>query len=59
MADVLALVIPKEKPMEGEVLWRKRQALHIAAQLPENREAALAVLDYTRELIDGFLVKGT
>jgi len=28
--------------------WRKRHALQIAAQLPENPEDAEAVLNYTR-----------
>jgi hypothetical protein len=35
--------------------WRKRHALQIAAQLPENQEDAEAVLNYTRELLIGFM----
>ena len=30
----------------------KRHAIQIATQLPENREEALRVLDYARELVD-------
>lgn len=35
--------------------WRKRHAIQIASQLPENIEDALAVLDYVRELVTVFL----
>ena len=60
MVDVVALVIPKENgrpPSLGEVRWRKRQAVQIAAQLPEDKEAALAVLEYARSLVLDFLDK--
>jgi hypothetical protein len=35
--------------------WHKRQAIQIAAALPETREDALMVLDLARELVEGFL----
>ena len=34
--------------------WLKRQAIQITAQLPENIEDSLRVLDYAKELIEGF-----
>jgi hypothetical protein len=34
---------------------RRRTALHIAAQLPEDRDDALKVLDYAREIVEKFL----
>jgi hypothetical protein len=37
--------------------WRKRQAVQIAAQLPENPADAHAVLDYAKELLDTFLAE--
>lgn len=41
-----------------ETLWLKRQALQIVMQLPDEREEALKVLGYARELVDGFLSEG-
>jgi len=38
--------------------WKKRQALHLAAQLPENPQDALAVLDHARDLVTRFLLAG-
>jgi hypothetical protein len=35
--------------------WQKRQAIQVAAALPENREDALIVLDLARELVENFL----
>lgn len=35
--------------------WLRRQAIQIAAQLPENTEDALLVLDLTKALVEGFL----
>lgn len=35
--------------------WRKRHAIQIVAQLPENPEDALAVLNYARDLVVDFL----
>lgn len=35
--------------------WHRRQAIQIAAQLPENGEDALIVLGLARELVDAFL----
>lgn len=43
---------------EKGVLWRRRQALQLVAQLPENAEDALAVLDYARDLVVNFLGAG-
>lgn len=37
--------------------WRKRQAIQIAAQLPENAADARAVLLYATELLNGFLTE--
>lgn len=37
--------------------WRRRHAIQIAAQLPENPKDAVAVLEYARELVDVFLAK--
>lgn len=36
--------------------WRRRTAIQIAAQLPDNPDDALVVLDYARELV-GFLAR--
>lgn len=33
----------------------RRQAIQITAQLPDNTAEALAVLDYARDLVTGFL----
>jgi hypothetical protein len=33
----------------------KRMAVQIASQLPEDESEALAILDYTRELLTGYL----
>lgn len=35
--------------------WLRRQAIQIAAQLPEDRSDAAGILLYARELIVGFL----
>ncbi len=35
--------------------WLKRQAIQITAQLPENTEDALAVLEHAKALVEGFL----
>lgn len=35
--------------------WQKRQAIQIAAQLPDNPRDALAVLEYAKEIVDKFL----
>lgn len=35
--------------------WLRRQAIQIAAQLPEKREDALAVLAYAKTLTEDFL----
>lgn len=36
--------------------WMRRHAIQIAAQLPEDPKEALAVLELTRDLIEGFLL---
>lgn len=33
----------------------RRQALQLATQLPEGRDAALAVIEYLRQLVDNFV----
>lgn len=43
--------------MEDRDKWLKRQAIQIAAQLPDNSEDALAILEYAVELIQVFLGK--
>ncbi|MCU1293061.1 MAG: hypothetical protein JWP08_1911 [Bryobacterales bacterium] len=35
--------------------WHRRHAVQIAAQLPENPEDALIVLDLAKSLVEGFL----
>jgi hypothetical protein len=35
--------------------WRRRHALQIVAQLPENHDDAIAVLELAKELVNGFL----
>lgn len=35
--------------------WHRRHAIQLAAQLPENPEDALLVLDLVRALVEGFL----
>jgi hypothetical protein len=39
--------------------WLRRQSIGIAAQLPENKEDALAVLRYAQELVTGFIFAET
>jgi len=35
--------------------WRRRQAVQLAAQLPESRADALAVIEYVKEIAEGHL----
>lgn len=35
--------------------WHRRHAVQIAAQLPENLDDAIRVLDLTRQLVEAFL----
>jgi hypothetical protein len=35
--------------------WHRRQAIQVAAALPETREDALTVLELARELVESFL----
>lgn len=35
--------------------WHRRHAIQLAAQLPENPEDALLVLELTRQLVEEFL----
>ena len=39
----------------GDADWRRRHALNMAGQLPENVNDALAILDLLRELVLTFL----
>lgn len=39
----------------GRIDWRRRQALQIASQLPEDPKDALAVLDHAKTLVERFL----
>ena len=43
--------------MSGKGDWRRRHAIQIAAQLPEDAEDALIVLECARELVEGFLAR--
>lgn len=47
-----------KKQPPGEADWRRRHALTLAGQLPENLADALAVLDFTREIVVTFLQTG-
>jgi hypothetical protein len=47
----------KQQP-PGESDWRRRQALMLASQLPDNPADALAILDLVRELVVSFLQGG-
>ena len=47
---------PQQPP--GEADWRRRHALNMAGQLPENVTDAIAILDFMRELVVGFLQAG-
>jgi len=38
-----------------DVLWLKRQALQIVMQLPDDRQDALRVLDFAKELVLTYL----
>jgi hypothetical protein len=42
----------------GEADWRRRHALTLASQLPENQADALVILDLVRELVVSFLQAG-
>ena len=42
----------------GEVDWRRRHALTLASQLPDNPADALVILDLVRELVVTFLQPG-
>jgi hypothetical protein len=39
----------------GETDWRRRHALTLASQLPDNNADALVILDLVRELVVSFL----
>jgi hypothetical protein len=47
----------KTMAMMESPTWHRRSAVQIAAQLPDNREDALRVLELTRELAENFLFK--
>ena len=38
--------------------WMRRHAIQIAAQLPEDPNEALAVLELAKQLVRGFLMEG-
>ena len=42
----------------GMLLWHRRHAMTIAAQLPENLEDARLVLEAMSELLEDFMAKG-
>ena len=42
----------------GEADWRRQHALSLASQLPNNLADALAVLDFTREIMVTFMQAG-
>jgi hypothetical protein len=44
----------KQQP-PGEADWRRRHALNMARQLPENAADALVILDLLREIVVKFL----
>jgi hypothetical protein len=41
--------------MPEDQAWRRRQALQLAAQLPDNTDDALAIVDLTRKLVVSWL----
>jgi hypothetical protein len=47
----------KPQPL-GEVDWRRRHALTLASELPEDHADALVILDLMRELVVNFLQAG-
>ncbi len=54
----VTLLVSKEHPVNpGDEMWLRRQAIQVAAQLPEKREDALRVLEYARDLVTEFLMK--
>ena len=43
--------ITKMRDRDEDAEFLKRQAAHVAAQLPNNQRDALVILDYAREII--------
>lgn len=43
-----------ESPSDASA-WRRRMAIQLVAQLPDNREDALAVLSYAKDIISDFI----
>ena len=41
--------------MEDRDMWRRRHAVQIAAQLPDDPQDAIAVLDHAKSLVEKFL----
>lgn len=39
----------------SKICWLKRQAVQIAAQLPDDPEQAIQVLGYAKEIVEKFL----
>jgi hypothetical protein len=48
----------KKKSPPADDLWLRRQAVTIAAQLPENRDDACAILRYAEEIVTEFIFVG-
>ena len=48
----------KSSRQRREEAWHRRQALQVAAQLPDQADAALAVLRHAETLVRTFLGKG-
>lgn len=46
----------EEKTKTQQELWRRRQAVQLAAQLPDDPQDALAILEYVRSLVENFLM---
>jgi hypothetical protein len=54
----ISLVIANETPTNRtDEMWLKRQAIQIASQLPEDREKAVAVLEYAKILVTEFMLR--
>lgn len=49
-----AVEMEKVPPPGLNDAWEKRQAIQIAALLPEDRDAALRVLAHARKLVEGW-----
>lgn len=52
---VISLASQEKSSDRGKEYWLRRQAIQVAAQLPEDREHALKVLEFAGELVRNFL----